>query len=237
MKYLVAIVLGFFCSAGVYAQKQVITDPNAQQRSVGSFHAIRVSNAIDVFIVQGNEEGLAVSAKTDEYRDHIKTEVKNGVLVISYDESSWRGGGNRKLKAYISVKSLDKITASGACDISVSGTLEGKEISLDLSGASDFKGAVSAEFLSVDISGASDVTVTGKATAAKIDASGASDFKGFDLETEKCVVEASGASDIKITVNKELSAQASGASGIHYRGNGLIRDVKTSGASNISRKG
>src|SRR6476620_11382632 len=86
------------------AQKQVISDPNAQQRNVGAFHAIRVSNAIDVLIVPGTEDGLAVSAKTTEFRDKIKTEVKNGVLVISYDESSWRGGGNRKLKAYVSAR-------------------------------------------------------------------------------------------------------------------------------------
>jgi len=219
------------------AQKQVITDPNAQQRNVGAFHAIKVSNAIDILIVPGTEDGLAVSAKTDEFRDKIKTEVKNGVLVISYDESSWKGGGNRKLKAYVSARSLDRITASGACDITVSGKLESKELVLDLSGASDFKGAVETEFFDVKISGASDVFVSGRATAAKVDASGASDFKGFDLETEKCVVEASGASDIKITVNKELTAEASGASGVHYRGSGMIKDVKTSGASSISRKG
>jgi len=37
-------------------------------------------------------------------------------------------------------------------------------------------------------------------------------------------------------VNKELSARASGASDIHYKGDGLIREIKTSGASNISKR-
>ena len=46
---------------------------------------------------------------------------------------------------------------------------------------------------------------------------------------------ASGASDIKITVNKELSAHASGASDVRYKGNGVIRDLKSSGSSSVSK--
>jgi hypothetical protein len=68
-----------------------------------------------------------------------------------------------------------------------------------------------------------------------VEASGASDFKGFDLITEMCNVKASGASDIKITVNKELSAQASGASDVRYKGERIIRDLKTSRSSSVSK--
>jgi hypothetical protein len=50
-----------------------------------------------------------------------------------------------------------------------------------------------------------------------------------------CNVKASGASDIKITVNKELSAQASGASDVRYKGERIIRDLKTSRSSSVSK--
>jgi len=53
--------------------------------------------------------------------------------------------------------------------------------------------------------------------------------------TETCDAKASGASDIKVTVNIELSAQASGASDVKYKGNGTIRDIKSSGSSSVSR--
>jgi hypothetical protein len=33
-----------------------------------------------------------------------------------------------------------------------------------------------------------------------------------------------------------LNAKASGASSVRFRGEGLIRDIKTSGASNVTRK-
>jgi hypothetical protein len=106
-----------------------------------------------------------------------------------------------------------------------------------MSGASDLKGAFDLKTLDLHLSGASDATITGKVTNLKVDANGASDLKGYDLETENCNAEASGASDIKITVTKELSARASGASGVYFKGSGVIRDIKTSGASNVSKRG
>ena len=62
-----------------------------------------------------------------------------------------------------------------------------------------------------------------------------SSFKGFELQTETCYAKASGASDIQVTVNKELSADANGASDIRYKGDGLIRDIKSSGSGSVER--
>ncbi|MEI9808131.1 MAG: head GIN domain-containing protein [Bacteroidota bacterium] len=159
-----------------------------------------------------------------------------GVLEIGWDSKGMKWTkGNKKLKAYISFKAIDKLRVSGACDVSIVGELKADDLLVDLSGASDLKGKIDAKKLSFDMSGASDSKITGTAVSLNIDASGASSFKGFDFSTDYCNVSASGASDIKITVNKELSATASGASDIDYKGAGVVRDVKTSGASSISR--
>ena len=97
------------------------------------------------------------------------------------------------------------------------------------------KGKLGIKKLTVGLNGASDMNVTCVAVQLNVEASGASDFRGFDLVTDFCDAKASGASDIRITVNKELSAQASGASDVHYKGDGVIRDLKTSGASSVSK--
>jgi hypothetical protein len=226
----------------VSAQRKIINDPNAEARTLNaSFSAIKVSNAIDLYISQDATEGIAVSAARAEYRDKIKTVVEDGVLKIWYDDELklWKGSGNRKLKAYVSFKNLQKLTASGASDVYLDGEIRVNELTINFSGASDFKGgSVFANELTVNISGASDVTIKGgKVTNLKIDANGASDFNGYDLAADNCSAEASGASDIKVTVNNELNARASGASGIHYKGEGRIRDLKSSGASSVNRRG
>jgi hypothetical protein len=237
MKNWILLILTICFIAGANAQNAVINDPNAQVRDVKNFHGVEVSNAINLYLTQGNEEAVAVSARDTKYRDLIRTEVKNGVLKIYLDKDGWNWhGGDHKLKAYVAIKSIDKLSASGASDIMVDGTISGNQLDLRLSGASDFKGAVKFSGITLDQSGASDVTVSGTVNEISIEASGASNVKGYDLVTDNCKVHASGASDIRISVNKVLSAHASGASSVYYKGNGVITDIHTSGASNITRK-
>lgn len=234
-KILLPILLIIGVAKAGIAQK-TINDPNAEVREAKNFSSIELSSAFDVYLTQGNEESVAVSASEAKYRDDIKVEVKGGVLIVKYDSKGKWNTGNRKLKAYISFKQLDRLKVSGACDVYVVGDWKDDNLKIDLSGASNVKGKVDMQKLMVDISGASDLTLTGSVGQLNVEASGASDFKGFDLAVDYCNAKASGASDIKITVNKELSAEASGASDVRYRGAGLIRDVKTSGASSISRR-
>jgi hypothetical protein len=232
----------FFCFAllsatcSLYSQeKKYFRDPNAEIRNVGSFNSIDVSSAIELQLSQGDEDAVAVSIEGKENLAGVKTEVHNGVLKIWSEPKSWFR--NRKIRAYVSVKSIKKIAASGACGININGELKCDELAIHLSGASDFTGAVKANSVFVDVSGASDVAITGSAGNVNIKASGASRVKAFDFSADNCLVEASGASDIKITVNKVLKAEASGATNIYYKGTGQVTDVRSSGASTISKKG
>ena len=232
------ILFSLFIIAAINAGAQMtINDANAEARQVGSFHAIHISNAFDVVLSQGNEEGLAVSANDKEDIPNIKTAVENGILRIWFDDDKKWWPKNRKLKAYISVKTLDQIKAGGATDINIEGTLKATSLQLDMSGASDLEGNLAvANELSVHLSGASDITISGAADKITIDASGASDVKAFDFTANICSVDASGASSVRITADKEMSVKLSGASSVSYKGNASIRDIKTSGASSISRK-
>jgi hypothetical protein len=236
-RIIITLVSIVFCSA-IFAQQ--INDPNAEVREAKNFHAIKVSHAFDVYLTQGNEEAVAVSAADDDAKQHIKVEVDGGVLIISFDADKkfWKAWkGNKKLKAYISFKTIDKIMASGACDFNIMGSIKTENLVVDFSGASDLKGKIEVDnTLDVQLSGASDVELSGTASKLKAELSGACDFKGYDLVTDYCDISASGASGVKITVNKELSARVSGASDINYKGDGMIRDLKSSGASSIKKR-
>jgi len=232
--YLAIIILTISASA-VFAQK-TINDPNAEKRTASGFHAVEVGGGIDLYLSQGDET-VVVSASETRYRDRIRTEVKNGVLKIWYD---YKIGlrietGNKKMKAYVSFKELDRVEGSGGSDVFVDGSITSNKLALDISGGSDFKGKVNAGDLKVDASGGSDVHISGEAKNLTLDASGGSDFKGYDLAVDVCNLQASGGSDIYITVNKEMTADASGGSDIFYKGSGLIREIKSSGSSDIKK--
>ncbi len=230
------ILLLSIVAFGTAGLAQTINDPNAEVREAKNFNAINISNAFDLYLTQGNEESVAVSASESKYREDIRVEVKGEVLVIKYDGKGKWMSGNKKLKAYVSFKQLNKIDVSGACDVYIVGDWKTENLKMEVSGASNLKGKIDAQKLMVNLSGASDITLTGTAGQLDVHASGASDFKGYDLAVEYCEAKASGASDIKITVNKELTAEASGASDVKYKGTGLIRDIKMSGSSKVSRR-
>jgi Putative auto-transporter adhesin, head GIN domain len=233
MKQFLFAVAILLCGYSVMAQK--INDPNAVVREAKNFHGISVGHAFDVYLNQSNEEAVAVSATSDKDRAHIIVDVKDGILYIGLDKGWKWNGGDKKLKAYISFKKIDKLVISGACDVVVAGAIKADNLSIRQSGASDFNGKIEVDKLTVDLSGASDMVISGKASSLHVDASGASKFKGYELTTENCNVDASGASDIKVTVSKELSAEASGASDVRYKGEAVIRDLKSSGSSSVKR--
>lgn len=220
------------------AQK-TFSDPNAEVRNVGSFTSISVSNAFEVHIVQDTKDAVAVSASTDEYRSRIQTKVENGRLIIRMDDDKkfWRGlsGDKLKLKAYISVRNLEKLSVSGACKVEMEGGIKGENLAIDVSGASDVSGKVTVKKLVVDISGASDVTLEGSTSDLKVDLSGASDFKAYELSADYCVASLSGACSATFTVNKEMAVDASGASSVKYKGSGMLRDIRTTGASSVKK--
>ena len=225
-------------SASAFSQKQaVINDKNAETRNVGSFHAINVSDGIDLYLSNGNE-AVAVSASEQKYREKIMTAVENGILKIWYksDLNHVLFSGDRKLRAYVSYKQLDMLTAAGGCDIKVDGIIKSDKFGLHVSAGSDFSGKVNVDELKINQHSGSDIDIEGSANKVFIESSSGSDFNGYKLISDVAEIEASGGSDVEITVNKELSAKASGASDINYKGSANVKEKNASGASSISKR-
>jgi len=251
------LLVGFVVNA--QENKSIVYDENAQQRKVPSFTAISVSSAIDLYLTQSNKNAVAVSATNNEIRDHIITEVVGGTLIIRLGDKgtwfSWRKWGNYKTKAYVSIKDIDALTASGASTVHLVNTIESPKMRIKLSGASDFKGnikagvlmyqltgasdykgEVTANSIDIDGSGASSIELIGKVDDLAIEVSGASTAKLYNLTAKGAILRASGASNIGVTVTEILRANSSGASDINYKGNPTVKESNTSGASSIRRR-
>lgn len=236
----------------------VIYDDNVQVRKVPSFTSIRVSNAIELYISQSNKTEVAVSARSEESRDKIITEVVGGTLIIRMADNNrwWKwGDDDYKTKAYVSVKELYALTGSGATNIKIINGLSAEKLKINLSGASDLKGEIKAGTLLTDLSGASSIKasiranafsakgsgassfeVTGTGDDLLVDVSGACSVKMYDYFVKGASVEASGASSVKVNVSDMLKVHATGASSIDYKGAASIKDMNSSGASSIKHK-
>ena len=229
----VAFLLLILSSAVAQTSKKMVVDGAAQDRKLSGFTSINVSNAFDVYISQGNQDAVGVSASDESATNNIKTYISGGVLYLSFNQKSWGSWKNNKLKAYITVKDLQKLTVSGACNVSFVDPIISDKLLVSISGASDIKGPVKVNSLKVGASGASNISLSGTATETDFNISGACSVKSLDLVTDNCAVVASGASSVKLTINKSLKANISGASDIRYKGTVSMFNTKTSGASSI----
>jgi len=222
---------------GVFAQttKKMVVDGAAEDRKLSGFTSINVTNAFDVYISQGTEDAVAVSKSDASGTSNIITNVSGGVLYISYRYKGWSWSSlrNNKLKAYITVKDLQKLMVTGACNVSFVDAITSTNLQISMSGASDIKGPVKVNSLKVGASGASNVSLSGTSTDTDFNISGACSVKSLDLVTDNCKIIASGASSVKLTINKSLKANISGASDIRYKGTVSMFNTKTSGASDI----
>jgi Putative auto-transporter adhesin, head GIN domain len=241
MKKISLFILAGILSLSLMAQDKIINDPNAEARSVGSFHGIKVSHGIELVLKQGNSEAVAVSASEKQYRDRIKTEVVNGVLKIYYDNDHWWKGWNsngKKLKAYVSCKEIDRLDGSSGSYTLIDGTLTVPgSLAIQLSSGAEIKGDIKSGSLSFDQSSGSTAHVSGRSQSLSVQTSSGAGFYGFDLASDKCDADASSGGTIHITVNKELSAEASSGGGIHYKGDGVITKVSTSSGGSVKKNG
>src|SRR5205085_9782709 len=83
------------------------------KRSVPAFTAVDISGAYEVEIVAQKEQSFEIEGD-DNLLPLIKTEVRDGVLVVKNDKSI---SSKSKLRLRIAVQKLDGIETSGASDI------------------------------------------------------------------------------------------------------------------------
>ena len=211
-------------------------DPYATQREVKAFDQLSVSGPIRVILKQGTASGVAVSSENASVRDGVQTNVKNGMLFVQFNTGPHLiMKGNANVIVYVSVKNLDSIFLSRASVMVVDGQLKSEKLGIAVSGASTLKAELQLKNLIIHQSGATDVQLKGATENIEVRLSGASDLKAFQLFSNNCYAEISGASDMQITVSQKLQAKVSGASDFRYRGNPAVKDVQSNGASLVKK--
>ncbi|MCA6440759.1 MAG: head GIN domain-containing protein [Sediminibacterium sp.] len=218
MKKIFLLAAGFFVlSANIFAQKEVI-ESNIQKRNIGAFTKIESSSGIEVILTKGNKEELGVVVGDQHYINEVKTVVSNGTLKISREGEwkFWNTWKNWKVKVYVSYVNLESI------DVSSGSSVKGEGLDLNK--------------LSVDLNSGAIVELAGKVGTLNVDASSGAGFRGYNLKATKCIAESSSGAGIQITVDKEISADASSGGYIRYKGEGLIRNIDVSSGGSVKKQ-
>ena len=202
-----------------------------QQHFYSDYDRIETEGAFTVYVeFSDTEESIEIEAN-DNLHQYIEVKKEGSALKIGFRDNI-NITGSATLVAHVTTKKVTDYAASGASQFFIN-ELSAEDVSIFLSGASQFSGEVYVMNLSAELSGASVVHLLGEAETTDFTASGASIIGGFEYSTEILNVNFSGASMLSITVNDELDVTASGASIISYKGTGVVKSQNLSGESKI----
>jgi len=192
-----------------------VSAQSTEERKVGSFDEVRVSQGITVYLSQGSDEHVKVEARGLALNEVI-TETHGSRLKIYLDDGNHR---NIAVKVYVTYKNLRGIAASSAAGVFSEGKIKTDRMDISVSSAADVEVEVEAQDVDVDVSSSGDLQISGKATTLEISASSAGGVDAYDLDAERVYVRASSAGSAKVSASKEINAKASSGASIRYRGN------------------
>lgn len=245
----IGLILGAACALTAFGMVTGNGNVISEHRDVRGFSGVSVSGAATVFIERGEAYSCVVTLDSN-LQKFFQSKVTRGVLDLGFKP----GAGVRrfkKLEIHITMPELRRIEASGASKLDVEKGFSGRELSVELSGASKLNAAASYSMLGLKASGASRVDLGGKYGDIAIVISGASTFKGSGsalglsgevtgasrVDFSECALEdsdilASGASTVRLSeVTKKIRAKLSGASTLHYEGDPEIEQDCSGGSS------
>lgn len=209
------------------------TNISSRDYSINNFTDLVIEDPFTAYITfSSSEESLRIEAN-DNLHAFIDVEESGGTLKISLEDDVNLRSGNVVLKIYLTTKDVATIEATGASNVFLQNELIRTSLDLEISGASNFQGSLQVDQLNVFLNGASNVDIDGSAHRMDIQAIGGCNMTDFDFSTDLLYADLTGASNVSATVNEKLEVEASGASNVYYKGNGVIDDLDISGGSNV----
>ncbi|UYZ57956.1 head GIN domain-containing protein [Hymenobacter latericus] len=211
--------------AALVVSAQAVAVAQGQLRQVGAFRQVKASGAVNVVLRQAAAQEVRVEARP-EVQARVRTVVENGTLRIYRESgsgwSSLNWGKDDQVTVYVTAPTLTGVEVSGASELKSASPIQAEQFSIRVSGASDVTLQLNAQSLSATASGASDIRLAGRVAQQQVQVSGSSDYRAYELQSQKAVVQASGASDAYVYVDGDLQARSSGASDVHYKGRARV---------------
>ena len=236
LKYLMVAVICLSLSACVNGQiRKTVYGNNKvvkKERQAERFSGIRVSSGIDVFLRQGDIERIEVEAD-ENLHEYILTEIKGGNLHV-YTDANIRDAEMKRV--YVTMKDILSVKTSSAGDIIGLTPVRSDLLELSASSAGNIKLEVYAKEITADISSSGDMTLSGQADKLNANLSSAGDLNAFELEVREAGISASSAGDADINVSERITARASSAGDINYKGNPKYVNTHSSSAGGVHRR-
>jgi hypothetical protein len=205
----------------------------SESRQVSGFDEVSLAGSGDVFVTQGDQEGLKIDAE-DNVMPFLKTEVRGSTLVISLESNDGViVRPTRPMRFYVSMKQVKSLSVSG------SGTISSEAITskvLDLyvtgSGETNIKN-IKADSLTTTISGSGKCSLMGEAASQKLTITGSGSCSTDNLTSQNVKINVSGSGKAAVMAGTTLDVTITGSGEVLYSGSPKVSQ-RISGSGRIA---
>lgn len=212
------------------------SQPERHNRPVSSFSKISVGGGIDLFLVQGQEEQLAVEAD-EELLEQLITKVEGETLHINLkSRNNWSWKKDRSCKVFVRFDDLTSLDASAGADVLGEGDIQVDKISLAVSSGADLiLRKLEASEVRIDGSSGSDAEIAGNTQVLFAMSSSGSDIDCSKLQAVTSTAQASSGSDIQLVATGSLTASANSGGAIQYQGEPKQKSIDESSGGSVRK--
>ena len=208
--------------AAAWAPLASAQGPERGATVAGSFDAIDIAGSAVVRIVQGDADQAVVEGG-DDAKAATDLSISRGTLHIS-PNGDWKFWNTKRVAVTVTLRSLRRLSVSGAADVTAPGPLRASSLTVDISGAGLARfDQLQADELRFSVSGQGDGQVAGTAERLRVRISGHSEFKGENLKSRVADVSVSGVGELKLWVTQELAVSISGVGTVDYWGSPTVK--------------
>jgi len=209
------------------------SNASTQSRDLKNFSAISLSIPADVTVKQG-DFSFSINS-TPEILEKIKTDVKNGELVIRF-ENTYNNNIHDPIKIEISMPSLVALEVNGSGEINSSSSFTGESLNLEINGSGKIKlSELTYDSFAATINGSGRVLeLKGSGGEVKMHVNGSGEINAPGLSGKNVKCEVTGSGNISVSASETLTAEITGSGDIRYGGSPTVKSVNISGSGTVT---
>jgi hypothetical protein len=186
-----------------------------EKRTVnGTFTKIEVNRGLEVIVEQANDTEIEVEAD-DNIIKHITTNIENGVLVITTDES-FNSSDSQIVR--VKMPTITSLESTSGSNIRSNNTLKGTNLKIDSNSGSEIELVLEYDDVKTESTSGSSINLAGKALKLKTSSSSGSEIDADNLIANDIISDASSGSTTSVQPLVSLKASASSGASIDYKG-------------------
>lgn len=194
-----------------------------------SFDGIKVSQGINLFLIQGNDEKITV--ETDEnIQDILITKVNNNRILEVYFDKNIRKATTKNV--YVTAKNINLLSTSSGASLTSEEPIKSETVQLKSSSGSSIRVEIISNDISSSSSSGSSIKIIGKTTSFLAKSSSGSTIRAERLEAAEVEAKASSGANINVNASEVLDATASSGGSVNFEGTPkkLIKNTSSGGS-------